>query len=261
MVEQRTSSPLIQGFLTDLAKTHAPQSIVHYASDIGMFCDFLLSSATETQEMAQVDVAFFQAIGTAEVEAFLQWMTQEKNAKEGTKNRKIAVLQVFFRYLENKDVENPMGAIPWEKGNSRSTQSLCPQEVEALLLVVNGAFWIRDTAILRLLSYGGLRVSELVALTMGDVAKLAEGTLWVADWKGRTNPAGREIALSYDCVEALEDYLDIRPSVEDATLFLSQRKKPLSIRSVQAMTQKYAQAAGLEDCSCHSLRLPLEKKE
>ena len=69
----------------------------------------------------------------------------------------------------------------------------------------------------------------------------------------------RIIYLNKACKEALENYLKVRPTegVKDKdALFLSERKKRISRRTVQYIVEKYVKLAGIEQrkISAHKLR-------
>jgi integrase/recombinase XerD len=110
----------------------------------------------------------------------------------------------------------------------------------------------RDLAILQLLRHTGIRVGELTALRLGDVT-LSErkGQLVVRSGKGSKY---RVVPLNADARKALNDYLAVRPKSTSDFLFLGRRSDGLSERSVEKIVLKYAQQAGLEDVSPHTLR-------
>ena len=63
----------------------------------------------------------------------------------------------------------------------------------------------------------------------------------------------RSIPLSVHVRKALQDYLTIRPDVDEDDLFLGQRG-PLSEWGIHAIVKKYAYQARLEDATAHTLR-------
>jgi integrase/recombinase XerC len=108
-----------------------------------------------------------------------------------------------------------------------------PDELEA-------AIALRDRAVLELLYGSGLRVGEVVGLTVHGV-DLARGRVLVLG-KGSKE---REVPISDFASVAVEAYLtDGRPVMAaegSATLFFNRRKKPFSPRDIRTMVEQYAE--------------------
>ena len=113
----------------------------------------------------------------------------------------------------------------------------------------------RDYAILELMVGTGLRVSELLALQIGDIElRERSGKVIVRYSKGAQY---REIPLTRACRHALQRYLDnAHPSPSDSFGALWYGKKgPLKHRSsVMRMLQKYGNEIGLTGLHPHQLR-------
>ncbi|MCG7317904.1 tyrosine-type recombinase/integrase [Brevibacillus laterosporus] len=94
----------------------------------------------------------------------------------------------------------------------------------------------RDFAIIKTLLHTGLRVSELVALDRSDV-DLSErkGELRVRAGKGNK---ARIVPLNADTRWAIRKYLEERSDDHEA-LFLSNRDKRISVRSVQHLLEQH----------------------
>lgn len=108
---------------------------------------------------------------------------------------------------------------------------------------------LRDTAWLEMFYSSGLRLSELVGLTVEQV-DLVEGLVRV--WgKGRKE---RLCPLGDPAVRAVVGYLKARPK-SSAWLFTSSSGNALTGRSIQMLLKKYLAAAGLDhELSPHKLR-------
>ena len=108
----------------------------------------------------------------------------------------------------------------------------------------------RDYAILSLLAYSGLRVSELCNLRVED-ADLNERVVYVHSGKGDKD---RIVIISEKVAEAIENYLSIR---EDDLLYLFASRKGERISRVQVfrLVKKYAKIAGIKkNVTPHVLR-------
>ena len=108
----------------------------------------------------------------------------------------------------------------------------------------------RDYAILQVFLQTGVRVSELAGLTLGDV-DLAKPSITV---RGKGN-AEREIVLEKRGVQAIRNYLAVRPNSQSSLVFLNYKGEPISERGVRKLVVKYRIAAGItKKASCHTLR-------
>lgn len=113
---------------------------------------------------------------------------------------------------------------------------------------------IRDYAIITLFLNCGMRLSELIGIDINHI-KFDENLLTVIG-KGDKE---RTVYLNNACMEAIHQYLEIRPhddSVKDEkALFLSERKQRISKRNVQhIIKENLKQISGAEDLSTHKLR-------
>ena len=112
----------------------------------------------------------------------------------------------------------------------------------------------RDRAIVTLLLYTALRLHELAALDLEDMAiSPRKGLLVIRSGKG---DAYREVPLNRPCRAALEQWLTARRerALEgERALFVGPQGRRLSPRSVDRVVRGVASRAGLE-LSAHTLR-------
>jgi integrase/recombinase XerC len=176
--------------------------------------------------------------------------------------RKIAAVRTWMRWMRRR------GAIAKSPADELATPKVrrpLPTflSVDAAAEVVEApdtsvAAGARDRAILELLYGSGLRVGELVRLSLGDV-DLAETSARVLG-KGSKE---RLVPLGAKCVAALRAYLEVRRelahprtrALDARALFVSARGKRIGARAVQALVKKYgALGAGRADLHPHALR-------
>jgi len=112
---------------------------------------------------------------------------------------------------------------------------------------------VRDRAVFMLMLRCGLRVEEVVGLSVSAI-DLARRRITVQNGKGMKD---RVVYISGDACETLERYLRIRLSGRANKVFLvekgSCKGRPISVRGVQKRMEYYARKSGL-DISCHQLR-------
>ena len=111
----------------------------------------------------------------------------------------------------------------------------------------------RDRAMFMLMLRCGLRVEEVANLTLASI-DLRRMQLIVYEGKGRKD---RLVYLSRDALQALVDYLRVRPSSRTRKVFLVEKGtckgKTISVRGIQKRMEHYARKTGLK-VSCHQLR-------
>ena len=168
-----------------------------------------------------------------------------------TRARKLAAIKEYLRFLVGT------GAIPISPAESVSAPKrerngrtyLIPEEYTRLLSLAGSN--PRDYAILQVFLQTGIRVSELCRLTLSDV-DLVDRAVTIRQGKGM---ADRSIELEKKGLQALRNYLRIRPQSLSAALFLNYQAEPISERGVQKLLAKYVKLAGItKKISPHSLR-------
>lgn len=202
-----------------------------------------------------VDVEFIKSISLSDLYSYMSFLSRERDAVASSRSRKVASIRSFFSYLTNKAKlldYNPAAELESPKILKRLPRYLNIEESKKLLNSVSGEHRQRDYAIITLFLNCGLRLSELVSINLN---KIKNDTLTVIGKGGKE----RTIYLNKACLKALDAYLRVRPveGVKDKNaLFLSERKKRISNKTVQYIVKKYIKSAGLdpERYSTHKLR-------
>lgn len=173
--------------------------------------------------------------------------------------RHLATVKVFLRFLLAEHVlKRDIAALVESPKLWRRIPNVARyDEVEALLTAPDpyDEFYLRDRALLELLYATGMRVSEVVDLTMkqinldlGYVRCIGKGR------KERIVPVGR------CAIEAVRNYLELlRPKLlgdrHENALILSRSGKPLDRTNIWRIVKKYAKVSGIgASLSPHTLR-------
>lgn len=173
--------------------------------------------------------------------------------------RHLSTLRRFYRYLliqgrtqadPTADVRSPVIGRPLPKNISE-------QGVEKLLSTPprDTALGSRDRAMLETMYASGLRVSELVGLTLNEL-DLTTGLVRVVGKGGRE----RIVPLGEEASESLGEYLGqarsdlLKAQLTDA-VFVTRRGGPMTRQAFWQLIKRYAQQAGIgAEFSPHSLR-------
>lgn len=173
--------------------------------------------------------------------------------------RKLAAIRSFFKFLvrEGVLVSNPAASITSPKKEKALPRSLNADEMDRFFSRNSDAF-SRDVAIFELLYSTGIRVGELVSITLNDI-DLQNGWVRVMG-KGSKE---RYVPVGSKALEALRVYLNTRRVIETSSktknnkgiLFLNLRGGPLSDRSVRRILKELLLNAGIvRDASPHCFR-------
>ncbi len=237
-------------------------TVVAYGYDLLLFLKYIkikrgyIAADTKLDEISvsDIDTYVMNNISLADLYSFLSFAANERDNKNYARARKVACLRSFFKYLHRMKMidNNPSIELESPKITSRQPIYLTLEESKRLLSSIDGENKERDYAIITLFLNCGLRLSELIGI---DINKISGDILTVIG-KGDKE---RTVYLNKACIEAIDNYLRIRPvdKVKDKNaLFLSERKSRISKRSVQYLVKKYINVSELdaEKYSPHKLR-------
>ncbi len=160
--------------------------------------------------------------------------------------RNLSAIRSFYRYLleEAKVKNNPAEGIIAPKTPRKLPNVLdADQTVQLVEIDDQDGLALRDRAMLELIYSSGLRLAELISINMGDI-DFGDRILTVTG-KGKKM---RSVPVGQHAIQAIKNWLKIRQSMvnqnEDA-LFISQRGKRISPRSVQERLKQWAIKQGL----------------
>ena len=196
-------------FLTTLqARNTSVLTQQAYATDIRQFISWL-------KETTVIDL-HIGSVSKTDIIEYLSYLAGLSRSGV-TRARKLASLREFFRYLQERELisSSPAASVAIPKKERKTQTYLRPDEYARLLSAAGSN--PRDFAILQLFLHTGVRVSELVHLTLADV-DLVNKVINV-DGKGSKQ---RSIPLEKKAVMALKNYLAVRPHSRDPHFFLRQ---------------------------------------
>lgn len=266
------SCELIHEFLEYLrdVKRFSENTIRSYALDLEHFGEYLSleesGGTVDTQAVAYVSRAMATAVSTitetslteallhADTPAVERFMTYLNNNdySQSTKIRRLSTIRTFYRFMVSRDrlQINPAQAVKLPKKHKELPRILEAEQVQRLLAVpdTSNLLGARDRAILELLYCTGVRISELVALDMGDIDFLSDAVhIKVPGRKERIIP------IWSPGIQALQNYISLRnkraqgdEDFANKILFVNKDGQRLSSRSVRRKMDKYLIKADLD---------------
>lgn len=176
-------------------------------------------------------------------------------------------LSAFLNYCVRKRLitYNPAAVVKNFKKNKKKPPYLTSNEFIKLLSVVDNT---RDLFIIQLLFYTGLRISELLGLSIDSIVTTEKGTslnITETYYNGKIRPYAKtdesmdDLYLDDITVEAYKDFLEYRKTqnITSRYLFANNRGKceVIGSRAIQDMLKKYLKRAGIEkNITPHKLR-------
>ena len=214
----------------------SPQTCKNYRRDLQVLATWL----------GQSGVADWTAVDSEHIRAFSA-SSFRKGLSARSIQRRLSAARTFFRYLLREKVvsRNPVTSIAAPKSKKRLPGNLDADRMARLLEIPgDGPIVDRDRAMLELLYSSGLRLAELVDLNVLDL-DTRDATVRVTGKgnKDRIVPVGRQ------ALKALRQWMASRADLagaEQDALFVSNRGKRISHRSVQSRVKHWAKKQGID---------------
>lgn len=247
--QKKKPAPLVKRFLDYLFVECglAGATVTAYQRDLGEFWDHLVARDVDPSDISIEDVQ----------KHLIE--LQQRGLAVSSIARHLAAIKVFLRHLFAERVlrRDVSSLIESSKRWQNIPNAVRYEQVESLLGAPEPSdeFYLRDRALLELLYATGMRVSEVVDLTL-DQLNLKLGYVRCIG-KGRKE---RIIPVGRCAIDAVEEYLEmLRPRLmgerHTDSLFLSRTGRPLDRTNMWRLVRKYAILAGVDNpLSPHTLR-------
>ncbi len=251
-------------FYQETVRARSSKTVNEYFIDLRTFFRYLkihrglVPSDVEFDKIKidDVDLDILKTVTLNDAYEYMNYLVRDRNNKVAARARKCSSLKGYFKFLSSNRKyldKNPLEDLEMPKKPKKLPKYLTLEQSMELLNSVDGDYKERDYAILTLFLNCGLRVSEMAGLNYTDIR--TDNTVRVV---GKGNKE-RVIYLNKACVNALNDYMKVRPvdGVKDKkALFISRNHNRMSVKTIQAMVYKYLAKIGLDaqGYSCHKLR-------
>jgi integrase/recombinase XerC len=227
----------IAGYLEHLSKERrlSPHTSSNYARDIGALADFL----------ERGDVGDWKRVDSQHVRVFAA-RSHAAGLNPRSVQRRLSAVRGFFNYLAREGVvaSNPAVDVRAPKAAKRLPGTLDVDQINQLLDIPgDDALAVRDRAVMELFYSSGLRLAELVGLSLMDV-DLADRTVRVLGKGAKTRvvPVGRKAC------EAIRTWLKERATlaaVDETAFFVGRNGARLKSRAIQLRIAQWARRKGL----------------
>ncbi len=226
----------IEGFLTYLRteKGCSDNTVRSYRTDLKQFAGFVESQEVDHREL-----------GRREMREWVLSMHQ-KGLSPKSVARHLSSVRSFYRFLKRRGMvsKDPSRLVSYPKLSKPLPKALSVEEVASVIEEEKSG--LLERAVLELLYSTGLRVSELVSLSVGSI-DFSRGELRVV---GKGNKE-RRVLMGSKASEALRAYLKERSitaakkGITTDALFLSNRGTRISTTTIRRIINREARKAGL----------------
>lgn len=208
-------------------------TITNYVSDADAYLSWKKAKANKESHLEAL-------------KSYVNYLSLERQLSASTINRNMSALKAYFSYLiyTNRLTQNPVDVVKLQIGTleipKRSPEFVTAEELQHILSSLHGKQAKRNKAIIGIMSIGGLRVSEVVNLNIGDIH---DDHIKII---GKGNKE-RHVPLNDTLQRLLKDYLSERKHIENAAVFLSDRaQKRLTTRGIGAIIQSISKELGIK---------------
>jgi integrase/recombinase XerC len=160
--------------------------------------------------------------------------------------RLLSAIRGYYRWLMREGLaeHNPAAAVKAPKSPRKLPQTLDTDAVTRLLdFKADTPLAIRDKAIMELFYSSGLRLSELAALRWDQIDP-SSGLITVTGKGNKT----RVVPVGSYAAAALNEWRKVRGNFagfEEPCIFVSQRGKPIAVRTIQSRIRHWARRQGI----------------
>jgi site-specific recombinase XerD len=194
------------------------------------------------------------SITVQDIDAYIEHCQTDLNHATATINRRLAAIRSFYHFLDIEQDNAPANPVlpkrHFIRQGKRLPRDIEERDIEQLFSVIHS---VRDRSMFLLMLRCGLRVSEVHHLSLGDLYIHPTPGSLPRLWLRGKNGSQRVAYLSTQAFAALQDWLEVRPDVADAALYVSRFGTRLKINTIQVILARYCRKAGVW-ITCHQLR-------
>ena len=241
-------------------KNYSKGTVKAYNMDLILFFRFIIKYLGLEIEVKDINIFILASVKQSDIIAFLVYLNYEKQNLPETRNRKLAAIKSFFKYLYNQYPKLSYKLNPAQNISSAELMYRLPKylkledakKLQHIFNINNSRNALRNNTIITLFLNSGLRLSELTNINVKDI-KFKNKTLKVI---GKGNKE-RVVFLNTKTIEAINKYLKTRNNLtENDALFITYKNKRISNTYIEKICKEAFKLAGLEEYgyTVHSLR-------
>lgn len=267
--------PALPAFVSDFlndkmgVSKFQPSTALEYARNIKSFLEYLTAAGQVFEGFSLTDISLdmMNTVTYRQVMDYLVHITDYRHDEtnkhlqnaEASKARKLSALRSLYKYLLSRHLvsNNPCFGIDTPKAKQKpiillngAQRSAMFQSLESGAGLTKGQLShnmehqrMRDYLIVMLGLCTGLRVSEMVGLDIEDINDINSSLL-----VNRKGNKWQNVYVDEEMLSLIHDYLDhyrpsFKPTDDERAVFLNKNGWRISVRSVEKIIKKYANAS------------------
>jgi site-specific recombinase XerD len=252
------TSSFVEEYIQYLADSRhrSLNTIESYQNDLRQYGQFLCNPGQNPFETSGLSMLSGVDLSQQIVEATPQTVKQfseflkAKFYAPATIARKCAAVEGFYKYLQKSGhiQQNPFVDFQFSKPKTYGRVCLDDSHISKLVDSIPDSHWlgVRDKTVVALLYATGIKVGELLRLTLSDYSA-QEQCLSIHKPGGKT----RKVAVSDRAAVLLHDYILVRQlksensGIPTELLFLNRDYSPITVRSIRRKLKEYGKKADL----------------
>lgn len=244
MKQSISSNPLSLERALDLFASHLRSSgrssntIIAYEGDVSQLVKYLNS----------LNLSVISDVQSNHIEEFKKNLGKNNYTAKSV-SRKLNSIKNFFSFLVGEGVlaNDPARDIKHPQYDTGEPNILKPLEYRALRDACRND--MRATALVELMLQAGLRISEIASLNLEDIK---DNELYIRPYESHEE---RVVPLNQSARTALRRYIqDERPESKSKNVFITKTGRPLLVRNIRSLLNRYFQKAGIKDAKVNDLR-------
>lgn len=204
---------------------------------------------------------FFEDVGKSENEMtsfdVMSWVESLSNYSSATINQNLSIVKSYFDFLE---LFGYIDRSPASKVKAPVIKNKPKHYMEASMIsdMIRACQSVRDKAIISLYASAGLRVSELMGLTVTQYEEMKSNNVNYIVISGKGDKK-RSIPFNDETIGFIDSWLRERKEIrtEHDNLFITNQGNPIATSNMNTILKRVAKRAGIpfaSDMSNHQLR-------
>lgn len=240
---QLHNNELIEEFVFQLRKSENTKS--NYKRDLQVFGRYLSNSDLSLDKLTQPTVQMF----IQGLEAGTVVGATGKVLGSTTINRIFASIRSYCDYTNQHEAIQDIVINKTQSISQQDSKAVATKDIDSIRLRIANSrkpSTQRDLAMFDMLRSTGIRVSELVMLKLDDIEYNKKSKVYYISIRTSKGKVSRTVPIPKANFQYIQRYMDTRTDDCDS-LFVSQRLKQLTTRSIQLLLKEY-------DITPHMLR-------
>ncbi|MFH1546974.1 MAG: tyrosine-type recombinase/integrase [bacterium] len=224
-------------------KGRSASTVIAYGKDIEQLSEFLKGRGISDPTSIKLE----------DLTSFTQGLEKKEYTPKSV-SRKINSIRTFFKDMLARKVitDNIAEKLSHPKFETKPPRVLSEMEYRALRDVARAD--TRLYSIVEILLQTGIRIGELTRLTTEDIKTTSDGKVKYINICEFGSHSSRKVPLNASALNAINEYLKIRPKSDTNNIFVTKTGNPLLVRNIRTSIQRAFEKAGIKDAKVNDLR-------